>query len=456
MATLAGVGATVASRILSLFGSAAQFVWDRAVANGISEHLKALTSDSNFLFQLERDEEAVGIRDRITMRYVIAESDLFVERNSAVGSGDFHVVPGTDHWSLVKPVSRDDRSLLLLRQFLVDTRDRQPFDALAEHRQPLLQHFRCDKVAGTDARKHFVFKNQAIPFVGREADLAHMDAFLAPHESPFRWMVLAGSGGIGKSRLALEFCQAKAAHHWNAGFANPEREAIDWRTWQPRMPTLIAIDYAGRLASDVGRMLAGLAERTPSHLLRFPVRILVIEREAQGQWLDTVLQSSYRVDDGVTRHRTLKLGQLDDPWPIFEAVNGGTKLGRNATLKALRDIDPEQRPLFAFLMADAIAQGKNVREWDRTVLLRNIIDRDREVYWRGPATSGVRNRDEPITAVEERALVLATMTGGLSSDFFDGTHGNLLPRWNTRRSRPLRRRMISPDSALSRPGSPSP
>jgi hypothetical protein len=405
IAGMAGLGASAVSGLLSLFGSAAQAVWDSAVDNGASAQFQALASGSDFLFQLEQDEERAGVRDRITMRYVIAEDDVAVEKTSGVASNDFHVVAGTDHWSVARPDTADHASVRLLRQFLTETQDQAPFEAKAELRQPVLQRFREDTAAGTDDRKRFVFKNQAIPLVGREDEFAHLEAFLAPHQSAFRWMVLAGSGGVGKSRLALELCQAKAAHHWNAGFARPELETIDWRTWQPRMPTLIAIDYAGRLAEKVGSMLAGLAEREPAHALRFPVRVLVIERDAGGAWLDTIQNASDRVDDSLTRHAAVVLVKLDDPWPMFEAVAGGTKLGREATLAALAGIDDQQRPLFAYLMADAIANDKDVGAWDKAVLLRNIIDRDRQHYWRGPAANGAHGQEEPISAAEERALL---------------------------------------------------
>ncbi len=300
---------------------------------------------------------------------------------------------------MVEPRDGDHPSVGIAVRFLRETQDHAPFAADADPRQPLLKLPRAgDRVGGTDPHKRFVFWNQAIPFIGRQDDIADVETFLAPHESPFRWMLLAGSGGMGKSRLALEICQTAAAHWWNAGFADPSREGIDWRTWQPRLPTLIVVDYAGRLAEAVGVMLSGLSDRTSRHRLRHPVRVLVIERDEKGPWLDTILRSSRLVDDSLTRHPTRTLAQLGDIWPLFQAIDGADRLGRAATIDALSRIDAQQRPLFAFLMADAIARGDDVRAWDRTALLKTVIERDAAAYWHAPSTDSRGGQTRPAAA----------------------------------------------------------
>ena len=49
-----------------------------------------------------------------------------------------------------------------------------------------------------------------------------------------------------------------------------------------------------------------------------------------------------------------------------------------ALLDRLREIDPLRRPLFAILAADALIAGRNVREWDRERLMRDVLARERE------------------------------------------------------------------------------
>src|SRR5262249_54859190 len=152
------------------------------------------------------------------------------------------------------------------------------------------------------------------------------------------------------------------------GFLDPEQKhAPDWSLWQPRLPTLMVVDYAGREAASVARMLKGLAEREPRHRLRYPVRVVIIERDAMGPWLDIITGASRVVAGDTTRADDLVLRPITDVWPIFEYVlghQGSAKAGRSATLAKLTEIDWEQRPLFAYLMADAMRNGQDVRRWD--------------------------------------------------------------------------------------------
>gem|GEM_PF-3687202 len=82
---------------------------------------------------------------------------------------------------------------------------------------------------------------------------------------------------------------------------------------------------------------------------------------------------------------------------------GGEELpDKEQTLIAIESIDPTRRPLFVTLAAYAVASGRDIRDWDKSVLMTDLLKREKEQYWK-PA--GVSIRDENL-------LVLATMTGG--------------------------------------------
>ena len=65
-----------------------------------------------------------------------------------------------------------------------------------------------------------------------------------------------------RAGLALEFC-LQAGMHWQTGFSSraPTRSS-DWDNfWQPELPTLIIIDYAGTRPKRTGDILRSLARR---------------------------------------------------------------------------------------------------------------------------------------------------------------------------------------------------
>ncbi|TAD87078.1 MAG: hypothetical protein EAZ99_18925, partial [Alphaproteobacteria bacterium] len=132
----------------------------------------------------------------------------------------------------------------------------------------------------------FRFDTRWIPFIGRLEELAKIKDLLSG-DQPFRWMLGYGSGGAGKSRLALEACDQASGEGWVTGFLDRRRlagfvtEACD--VWQPLRPTLIVIDYPAEEPQSVSDLLHGLAGRAED--LAHPVRVLLLERDAQGEWI---------------------------------------------------------------------------------------------------------------------------------------------------------------------------
>lgn len=127
-------------------------------------------------------------------------------------------------------------------------------------------------------------RRAAVPFVGRAALLADLQAWLVDdHDLSVR--ALIGAAGSGKTRLAIELCRlvdgAHAPGAWTAGFlpaselpAVVETLATRDVDWPGQM--LLVIDYAALAAPDLGRWLDRLAsQEVPGKL-----RLLLLEREA--------------------------------------------------------------------------------------------------------------------------------------------------------------------------------
>lgn len=423
-----------------------------------SEQLTALGYDSRFLQDLMLDEASQRASEKVWAKFVLAADDIAVGTTSGWGPGgptDFEVIPGTTHTSLVKPDSTDHLSYQIARHVLLDTNLRLPWAAETDHRQPNLKlKIHQEQTDADRERNRFIYWNRALPFIGRDREEQALAAFLGDPKRRLRWLLISGAGGTGKSRIALELVLAQASGWWNAGFLDPEQKsAPDWALWQPRLPTLMIVDYAGRDAKPISAMLKGLAEREAPHLLRYPVRVVLIERHAKGPWLDTITGASRIVAGEAVRAPDVALQPIADVWPIFEHVLGkgrATTAGRETTLKKLTEIDEEHRPLFAYLMADAMRNGRDVRDWDRRALLTDVIEREQENFWL-PAAKLAGLGDQPLDiAREERALALATMaattTEPLTRGELDGCDSPLLPTWDVDRHPPLFAAMTGGDT----------
>jgi tetratricopeptide (TPR) repeat protein len=268
----------------------------------------------------------------------------------------------------------------------------------------------------------FQFTSGRTEFLGRETEMARLQQFLR-RASRFSWWLVAGSGGMGKSRLALEFCRAVTAG-WDCGFlpleaaqrhTEPgefEAAAAPWEHWQPDRPTLIVVDYLVERAGFLGNVIRLLAARKD---LAHPVRLLLLERDAEGR----LWQPAFKAPDSTgqswmdgSRHADpLKLAAPNDEalWRIIVVMSNGKAENRTELLDQLRRIDPQTRPLFAAFLGDALANDEQPRRWDRATLLTHVLRRDFQHFWQPGG----------ITPQDQNLLCLATLTGGAHSSWLD-------------------------------------
>jgi pimeloyl-ACP methyl ester carboxylesterase len=200
-----------------------------------------LAYDSPELRALYLAEAECEAHLRVRTKFVVAAEDDMVTRMSAWGShgpGDYLVLPMETHGSLVKPQDKDHPSFRIARQFLLE----EDLGGIveADHRQPLLQQkWKAGQSAAEADRDRFTYWARSIPLIGRDRELAEIDAFLEDPARRFAWMVLHGPGGIGKSRLALEAILRQCSGWWHAGFLDERHAGPDWSVWQPRLSTFM-------------------------------------------------------------------------------------------------------------------------------------------------------------------------------------------------------------------------
>jgi len=285
-------------------------------------------------------------------------------------------------------------------------------------------------------------------FLGREAEEDFLEQFLGDISldgplARFSWLLITGPGGEGKSRLAFEFSRhAESQLGWKAGrMGHDELAKFDVKRWRPRGPTCIIIDYPAQVPEAVNAMLIALQEGSAD--FDWPVRVLLLERDAEGEWFKRLLPES--VDQSaIIQHAYAHNGQrLDKGWRLpamspvavvsvmrerFEST-GVEAPDPGLLLQAAFEIDrrvveingegvPSPRPLFAMAAAEAfllsLEQGETdyaaiVAQLDRQDVLKRLIDRDRQQRWRKAA-----KRDDRILGLHENLYALVTFCLGLS------------------------------------------
>jgi len=107
---------------------------------------------------------------------------------------------------------------------------------------------------------------QAVPLTGRVPDLCFLHNCIGS-ETRIAITAIVGSGGSGKTRLALEILQQLPAE-WQGGFLTPDEarrfpEQENLSEWSWQQPTLVVVDYAAMLTATLARWFSELADHDP-------------------------------------------------------------------------------------------------------------------------------------------------------------------------------------------------
>jgi hypothetical protein len=245
-----------------------------------------------------------------------------------------------------------------------------------EHRPRLGPAFSPEHGAA-DFTYRFAYRLRATKFVGRKQAMKALMSFMGDPR-PALWTVISGAAGNGKSRLAAELIEMAGtpdapAGRWRAGFL---RNAKDWLKsdavkWERDADTLLVIDYASEIdRQDVSDFLAHL-RGAGAVFSASQMRVILIDRLPPDGELGIAMQltrgsdrsaeiAANRWRDGEGDPLTLKPVSETDGLAIARDAAGAAWTPHAAVRveQALRADTELARPLFAYLLGDAIRSGK--------------------------------------------------------------------------------------------------
>lgn len=120
---------------------------------------------------------------------------------------------------------------------------------------------------------------RVVQYLFRDDELGRLEQWcLAPDAASVA--VVAGVGGSGKTRSAIELCAAMRARGWVAGEVPRMDDAVLRQLAETPLPRVVVVDYAEDQAPDQLRTWMGRLASTASDVS--PVRVVLLNRERAG------------------------------------------------------------------------------------------------------------------------------------------------------------------------------
>lgn len=267
-----------------------------------------------------------------------------------------------------------------------------------------------------DARYEVVpWRNQ-----NREDLLRELELWSNGGSRPVSVRLLYGDGGVGKTRLGIEWVNRRALCADKAGFLLL-RPPSNWleRLFTQGAPLAIVIDYA-ESRSDTLQILEQLGNYAQVQGPKRRIRVLLLARNADVWWT-SIKRRGHLIEWMLDEHPALHVGPLhtsvsereatlQDAIEVFSTFLGAQ---RPETPPDLNLSDPSfERALYVHMAALSAVQGEPVH---RTGLIEKILNHE-ERFWanRGKATEDINDGEFDI-GIARQIIGAATLRGGLET-----------------------------------------
>ncbi|REG24498.1 tetratricopeptide (TPR) repeat protein [Archangium gephyra] len=261
---------------------------------------------------------------------------------------------------------------------------------------------------------------EVVPFHerGREAILAELERW-CDEGPPVAGRLLHAEGGVGKTRLAIEWTRRRRAAGWEAGFL-PKDVPGDWfeRLWMRGQPVLVVIDYA-ESRTDLSAILSRVhrySQQAGAGVLR-RMRLLLLAR-GDGDWWQSLRQSDTSLGAWLEVTPPHELAPLAvsaaEREKVFQeaAEKFAEKRGKRYVPRALVPFTDERFARVLYLHMAALASVEELA-FEANTLLDVILDHE-EHFWAAHAQQGdlvlARQR-----SLARQVIAAATLRGGFAS-----------------------------------------
>ncbi|MGH1417092.1 MAG: tetratricopeptide repeat protein [Pelagimonas sp.] len=269
------------------------------------------------------------------------------------------------------------------------------------------------------------YTDTTIEVLGREEEFSALVNF-RDAGAGFRWWQIAGPGGQGKSRLALNLVTKTLESYpeWNAGFFLPHDGDAELRkfseishAWTPEKNHLFVVDYVLTRTEYLRKVMKDLSARARD--FQYAVCLLIVERQPWhyggfgnnendcADWYAKISEHRcgkneafdscrYTPDEESNYSHCLELPALKQVH-LIEIVERVANLvatpverSKKQIGRRLQKIDCQGRPLFAFFLGKALREGEYRATRNANDLLNWVLWTDRRKRWKAAEFEGAQ------------------------------------------------------------------